>query len=337
MNRLWSARVGLLFALLALQVAAAAARAEGAVASRQTATTTAGGTTGTITDTSGGALSGATMTISGTALIGTRTTTSSSEGAYRFQAAARAVNFPITPLRTELANYSGNTTCQRTPKDRYVVFGHASRNYRPIRLDPFGPAGSGLTAATAINESDNSTTERLAWGWIWKGEWNRIISDKALFELRGGESGADRPEKPNGTGLRFEDVVTLRLAGANRDWKQTLGRDQLFGSFSYFTNRPSGRHSFRGGGEVFRQMETETWRKSYPGDVLHVLNNGEASEVYLFQTPSGSANSLWTYSGFVNDSWHFHASSEHRPTTDWASWNETGSVGGVTAGQIASE
>ena len=220
------------------------------------------------------------------------------------QAAARAVNFPLEPLQTQLANYSGKATYQFTAKDRFVVFGHASRNHQPIRLDPFGPAGSGLTAATAINESDSSTTEQRAWGWIWKGEWNRVINDKALFEVRGGEFGADRPEKPNGTGLRFEDVVTLRVSGANRDWEQTLRRDQLFGSFSYFTNGRFGNHSFRGGGEVFRQMETETWRRSYPGDVLHVLNNGEASEVYLFQTPSGSANGLWTYSGFANDSWH---------------------------------
>ena len=41
------------------------------------------------------------------------------------------------------------------------------------------------------------------------------------------------------------------------------------------------------------------WRKSYPGDVLQVLNNGEPSQVYLFQTPSGSANGLWTYSGYT--------------------------------------
>jgi len=545
MNTLWSARVGLLFALLVLQVAPAAARAEGVVASLQTATSTAGGITGTITDASGAVLSGATVTISGTALIGTRTTRSTSEGLYRFpaippgnysvvcshphftattrheihvgpgftatvdivlsieglqtdvtvvgmspimdkrstaistnftahqlselptsrsvfgilsatpavhvtrfevggtagtaglyaaygtvaanrpmiegmvvsglfplgltlnfgsfdevsvgtaghgpewplpgvqmqiviksggnqyhgsvyadyenralqsfnidtdqierstqtgsplprdanrqwsyhdingdvggyitrdkawwyfsardqQAAARAVNFSVEPLATRLTNYSGKVTYQFTPEDRFVGFGHASRNYQPTRLDPFGPAGSGLTGATAINESKDSTTEQLAWGWIWKGEWNRVISDKALFEVRGGEFGADRREKPNGTGLRFEDVVTLLVRGANRDYEQTLRRDQLFGSFSYFPHGRLGNHSFRGGGELFRQMETETWRKSYPGDVLHVLNNGEASEVYLFQTPSGSANGLWTYSGFASDAW----------------------------------
>jgi hypothetical protein len=220
------------------------------------------------------------------------------------EVAARAVNFPVKPLQTELANYSGKTTYQFTPKHRVVVFGHAGRNHQPNRLDPFGPAGGGLTAATAINESAESTTEQLAWGWIWKSEWNGVIGNNALFEVRAAEFGSDRPEKPNGTGLRFEDVGTFRVRGANRDWQQTLRRDQLFGSFTYFTNGRFGNHSFRAGGEVFRQMETETWRKSYPDNVLHVLSNGAASQVYLFQTPSGSANGLWTYSGYASDSWN---------------------------------
>lgn len=223
------------------------------------------------------------------------------------EVAARAVNFLVKkPLQTELANYSGKTTYQFTPKHRVVVFGHAGRNHQPNRLDPFGPAGGGLTTATAINDSAESTTEQLAWGWIWKSEWNGVIGNSALFEVRAGEFGSDLTQKPNGTGteLRFEDIGTLHVRGANRDWQQTLRRDQLFGSFTYFTDGRFGNHSFRAGGEVFRQMETETWRRSYPGDVLHVLSNGAASQVYLFQTPSGSANGLWTYSGYASDSWH---------------------------------
>jgi len=219
------------------------------------------------------------------------------------EVAARAVNFPVKPLQTELANYSGKTTYQFTPKHRAVVFGQAGRNHQPNRLDPFGPAGGGLTAATAINESEESTTEQLGRGWIWKGEWNGVIGNNALFEVRAAEFGSDRTEKPNGTELRFEDIGTLRVRGANRDWQQTFRRDQLFGSFTYFSNGRFGNHSFRGGGEVFRQMETETWRKSYPNDVLHVLSNGATSQVYLFQTPSGSANGLWAYSGYASDSW----------------------------------
>jgi hypothetical protein len=222
------------------------------------------------------------------------------------EAAARVVNFRVRPLRTELASVSAKATYQLTPRNQFVAFGHVGRNHQPNRLDPFGPAGSGLTATTAINESEESTTRQLGWGWIWKGEWNEVIGDNALFALRVGEFAAGRPEKPNGTGLRFEDVGTLHVRGGNRDWQQTLRRDQLFASFSYFHDGRFGSHSFRVGGETLRQIETETWNKAYPGDVLHVLRNGEASEVYLFQSPSRSATGLWTYGAYASDSWRLN-------------------------------
>lgn len=218
--------------------------------------------------------------------------------------AARVVNFPVRPLRTELVNYTAKVTYEFKPKNRLVLFGHAGRNRQPNRLDPFGPAGSGLSAATAINESDESTSEQLAWGWVWKSEWNGVIGDNALVELRAGEFGADRPEKPNGTAARFEDVGTLMVRGGNRDWQQNLRRDEVLGSFSYLRDGRFGSHSLRAGGEIFRNVETEIWRKSYPGDVLHVLRNGSPIEVYLFQTPSRSVNGLWTYGGYASDSWH---------------------------------
>ena len=217
--------------------------------------------------------------------------------------AARVVNFPVGPLRTELLNYTGKVTYAFKPKNRLVLFGHAGRNHQPNRLDPFGPAGSGLTATTAINESDESTIEQLAWGWVWKGEWNGVIGDNVLVELRAGAFGADRPETPNGTAARFEDVGTRVVRGGNRDWQQNVRRHELLGSLSYLRDGPLGSHAFKAGGEIFRNMDTEIWRKSYPGDVLHVLKNGAASEVYLFQTPSRSANGLWTYAAYASDSW----------------------------------
>ena len=218
--------------------------------------------------------------------------------------AARVVNFPVSPLQTELVNYTGKVTYQVKPKNRLVLFGHAGRNRQPYRLDPFGPAGGGLTAATAINESDESTSDELAWGWVWKGEWNGVIGDHALVELRAGEFGADRSDKPNDrTTPRFEDVGTLIVRGGNRDWQQNLRRHEVLGSFSYLKDGSFGSHAFKAGGEIFRNMDTEIWRKGYPGDVLHVLRNGEASEVYLFETPSRSVNGLWTYGGYASDSW----------------------------------
>lgn len=86
MNRLCSPRIMSVFALLMLQVVPATARDGGGDPSAQMASTTAGAITGTITDATGAVLAGVTMTLSGGALMGTRTTTSDSDGGYRFPA-----------------------------------------------------------------------------------------------------------------------------------------------------------------------------------------------------------------------------------------------------------
>ena len=217
--------------------------------------------------------------------------------------AAGVVNFPVAPLRTQLVNFTTKTTWQLTPNNKVVAFGHTGSNHQPNRLDPFGPTGGGLTAATAINTSEESTTEQRGRGWIWKGEWNSVISNRAIFEIRLGEFGADRPEEGNGTAPRFEDVGTLMVKGGNRSWQQNQRRDQLVGSLTYFKDGWFGTHSFKAGGEIFRTTAAEIWRESYPGDVLHVLRNAVPIEVYLFQTPSRSESGLWTYGAYANDSW----------------------------------
>ncbi len=219
------------------------------------------------------------------------------------QVSARQVNFPVKPLRTSLTNYSAKATYQITQRNKLVAFAQTGRNHQPNRLDPFGPTNSGVGPATAINESEESTTEQLAWGWVWKGEWNSVINDTLFLEARVGQFGANRPQRPNGMAPRFEDVSTLIVTGGNRDWQENFRRNQVLGSLSYFKDGWSGSHHFKVGGEIFRTTATEIWRGAYPGDVLHVLRDGTPSEVYLFETPSRSESGLWTYSAFANDSW----------------------------------
>jgi hypothetical protein len=216
---------------------------------------------------------------------------------------ARQVNFPVKPLRTSLANYSGKATYQITRRNKLIAFAQRGRNHQPNRLDPFGPTGSTVGPATAINESAESTMEQLAWGWVGKGEWNWAINDALYLDARVGQFGANRPQKPNGTAPRFEDVGNLIVTGGNRDWQENFRRNQVLGSLSYFKDGWSGSHHFKVGGEIFRTTATEIWRKAYSGDVLHVLRNGTALQVYLFQTPSRSESGLSTHSAYANDSW----------------------------------
>jgi hypothetical protein len=219
---------------------------------------------------------------------------------------ARLVNFPVTPHRTRLTNYTGKGTYALTPSNRFIAFAQAGRNHQPNRLDPFGPTGSRLTAATAINASEESTANQRALGWVWKGEWNAVVDDKLLFEMRTGQFGANQRWEPNSAAPRVEDVATLRVRGGNRDWQGRFRRDQLHGALSYFHDGWSGGHHIKIGGEVFRTIEVETWRTAYPGNVLHVLRNNTPIEVYLFQTPSRSESGLWTYSAYASDSWRLN-------------------------------
>jgi hypothetical protein len=221
------------------------------------------------------------------------------------EVAARQVNFPAKPQRTHLTNYTGKATYRPAQGHALIGFGQTGRNHQP-----FGPAGSMLTGETAVNDSEDSTSRRLSRGWIGKVEWNASLGDSSFLELRAGQFGANRSERPNGLAPRFEDVVTLVVRGGNRDWQDNYRRHQVLGSFSHSRDGWLGTHHFRGGGEVFLTTEAEIWRQSYADDVLHVLRGGEPAEVYLFETPSQSESGLWTYSAYANDSWRVH----HRVT-----------------------
>ena len=225
-------------------------------------------------------------------------------GSFRDQdVSARYVNFPVKPHRTRLTNYTGKGTFNVTENNKLIGYAQAGRKNQPTRLDPFGPVGGSLGPTTAINLAEDATWNQLYWGWVWKGEYNWVMSDAAFFELRAGQFGYDWPNLPNGTAPRFEDIGNLQVRGGNRDWERTRRRNQVLGSLSYFKDNWLGNHNFKFGGEIFRETVTDNWKDGYPGDIVHVLRNGTPIEVYLIQAPSISENGLWTYSGYANDTW----------------------------------
>jgi Carboxypeptidase regulatory-like domain/TonB dependent receptor-like, beta-barrel len=212
---------------------------------------------------------------------------------------ARQVNFPVKPLETHLTNYTAKLTDQMNPSNKLVFFAQSGRNHQPNLVDEF-------TLPAAVSLAEESTSKLLASGWIWKGEWDSVVNHKMLFDIRIGEFATQRPERPNGTAPRFEDVITSVVQGGNRDWQENRRSNQVFGSVSYFKDDWLGNHQFKAGGELFRTTVTDIWRKGYPGDVLHVVRNGDPAEVYLFQTPSNSESGLWTYSGYAGDLWRLN-------------------------------
>lgn len=220
-------------------------------------------------------------------------------GSFRNQnVAAQYANFPVEPHVTDLLNYSGKGTYQLTKNNKIIAFATANRKHQPTRLDSFQ-----LGNTTDINLSPVSTWEQLYWAWVWKGEWNSIISDKTFAEVRAGQFGYNWPNHSNGGLPRFEDRGNNIVTGSNREWDRDRRRNQVLGSLSRFVDGWGGSHNFKFGGEVFREVVNEYWLDGYSGDVVHMLNNTAPIEVYLIDAPSASLNGLWTYSAFANDIW----------------------------------
>ncbi len=211
--------------------------------------------------------------------------------------AARRVTFPVAPIETRAGSAGGKMTLRASAGSNIVVFGQRGITRQPIRLDAF------LRPDTAINESEESTTDQLSKGVVWKAEWNATVTRNLFIDARVGQFVASRAERPNGGAPRFEDLVEPAVRGGNRDWQHDFQHDQINGSLSYFSGSRYGRHHLKAGGEIQRGLHTESWKRGYPGDVLHILRSGAAAEVYLFHTPSRSTAGEWFYTAFMNDSW----------------------------------
>ena len=216
------------------------------------------------------------------------------------EVAARHVTFPVKPQRTETSSYTAKTTYQIASGNKAIVYANAGRNYQPNL-----PGGFRLGAA-AVSSTAESTANMLTWGGIWKAEWDSVVSDRLVVDVRTGGFRADRSEAPNGTSARFEDLTTSEVRGGNRDWELSVRRVHTSGAATYFKSGWLGSHDFKIGGEAVRNLESESWRSSYDGDVLHVLRDSQPSEVYLFETPSRSRHGFLSYAAYASDSWRLN-------------------------------
>jgi hypothetical protein len=210
---------------------------------------------------------------------------------------ARQPRFPVKPLETHLTSAGGKITARVKGGGRVVVFAQATRNHQPTRPDGY------LRPAAAIHLEEDSTTNQLGRGSVWKIEWNAFAGPRLYFEILGGQFLADRHERPNGTAPRVEDEGNLTVAGGGRDWLESHRNSQIAASASYMTTGRAGTHHVKAGGEFSRVGLAEQWFHGYAGSVLHVTSGGQPTAVYLFETPSRSTGGQQWYAAWLQDSW----------------------------------
>ena len=156
-------------------------------------------------------------------------------------------NFPVLPFETHLSNISAKGTYAINTNNKLIGYGTWGKKTQPNRLDTF------LVAATAaVHQSADSTWNQAYWAHTYKGEWDSVISDRAFFEIRGGQFHYKWPNTRYTNAPAYADLGTNIVSGGNRDgWFNIPTRNQVLGSYSYFKDGWGGSHNFKIGGEIF--------------------------------------------------------------------------------------
>jgi hypothetical protein len=220
-------------------------------------------------------------------------------GSYReFNTEINEPRFPVKPHQTKLRHFSGKTTFSLPSNNKLIGSFMRTLKIQPTRLDA-------RRANNPINLSEGSTQGQRHWAWVYKAEWNKVLSDSTFGEVRGGQFGYDWPLVPNenASGPRVEDLSNSLVTGPNLHRQQNRRRNQILGSISYFKDGLAGSHDFKFGGEVFHETFFEEYfPTSYGNLAVSYTRNGSPSEVDLLD-PGAIEATLMTYSFFANDTW----------------------------------
>lgn len=216
-------------------------------------------------------------------------------------------NFPVTAFETGLRNITGKATYAVSRSNKLTAYAQWGQKSQPNRLDTFA-----IGATSARHSSADSTWNQNYWGHTYKVGYESVLSDQTFVEVRGGQFRYIWPNTRYSESPAYQDIGNQIVSGGNRDgWFRTPSRNQVAGSLTHFVGGLGGDHSFKVGGEWFRETFTDERgigvTGSVPGDVLHILNNGVPSEVYLFATPSISEQGLLTVGLYAQDSWRVNS------------------------------
>jgi hypothetical protein len=216
-------------------------------------------------------------------------------------------NFPVKPFETGLRNISIKGTYAVSQNNKVTGYAGWGRKSQPNRLDTWQ-----IGATAARHSSESSTWQQLYWGHTYKAGWDSVLSDNTFLEVRGGQFRYVWPNYRYSEDPAYQDIGNQIVSGGNRDgWFRTPSRNQVAGSMAYFKQGWGGDHSFKVGGEWFRETFTDERGVGVngviPGDVLHILNNGNPAQVYLIASPSVSEQGLLTLGMYVQDSWRVNS------------------------------
>ena len=213
---------------------------------------------------------------------------------------------PGESASTKLRHFSGKTTFSLPSENKIIGSFMRTLKIQPTRLDA-------RRATNPINLTEGSTQGQRHWAWVYKAEWNKVLSDSTFGEVRGGQFGYNWPLVPNAnaTGPRIEDLSNSLVSGPNLHRQQNRRRNQVLGSISYFKEGFGGSHDLKFGGEVFHEtfFRSSCQRRTALVGVVSAQRRPLGVEL-----PDAGAieATLMTYSFFANDTWRVNNGSLSR-------------------------
>jgi hypothetical protein len=143
-------------------------------------------------------------------------------------------------------------------------------------------------------------------------EYNAVLTNSLLLELRGGDyqsvwwrtgAAGPRADPAKSSGPRIEDVGNNFVSGGNFSTDLRHQRPQANGSISYSRTG----HNFKFGFEIMREtLEQPFYGFPHPTNAVHIFNNGAATQVRLYQSPTVAKNGIWSHAGYANDTWQIN-------------------------------
>jgi len=205
-------------------------------------------------------------------------------------------------------NPSAKVTYQVNQSNKVIGYYQWNMKIQPDRL-PLGGYTYTDPGQTVRQESPS---------WVYKGEWNSTLSDKLYVEARFGDFGFYDPRRTNSNEQYFwRDTGLLQLTGAHAQSQTDRDRKQLTGAATYFLDTKAGSHTFKFGGEIYKETQWGGRQQNVGGNIEHIYSNGRSSTV-VFGVPTALSvsgrrasddgdllvvNNLDTQDLFLNDTW----------------------------------
>ncbi len=195
---------------------------------------------------------------------------------------------------------TGKMTYNINSKQKLSGFYQHSAKVQPDYLGAILIGGGRQSAALM---TQNTVWHSTFPTYVWKGEYDYIISPNMLFEARVGQYHSDWTRVYKSTDARIEDTSTNYVAGGVYNAENSRSRPQFSGTLSYVKDGWFGRHSFKFGGEYMR--DTITNPAGQFGDSCNCLSqlaNNVPTNVYIYQANT-SKNGNSTIGIYGTDTW----------------------------------